>query len=272
MKTIAKASRCILGAFLLSPSLLFSPWALSADCRPPGRGETVQVEYVVDGDSVRLSDGRSVRLIGINTPELKPRNRPPESLAIEARQAVVNFLAADGDILFYVDQGKRDRHGRYLGHLFRRDAAGLHSLERHLLLQGLAYHVAIPPNLSMAECFAIAEDTARVYGRGLWLQANSVASREVRRGGYQRVSGVVKSVSLGKVWWINLEGGFVAVIYPENHRFFDPSAVRNWSGRRIEIEGWVYGVSKEGRRQWRVKLETPYAVNRVTDDKVFTWW
>ena len=145
----------------------------------------MQVEYVVDGDSVRLSDGRSVRLIGINTPELKPRNRPPESLAIEARQAVVNFLAADGDILFYVDQGKRDRHGRYLGHLFRRDAAGLHSLERHLLLQGLAYHVAIPPNLSMAECFAIAEDTARVYGA--WFVASGQFGG-VTRGPPRRLS------------------------------------------------------------------------------------
>lgn len=41
-----------------------------AFCPLPGKPEQVRVQQVVDGDTVRLVDGRSVRLIGINTPEI----------------------------------------------------------------------------------------------------------------------------------------------------------------------------------------------------------
>lgn len=59
----------------------------------------MQVRQVVDGDTLRLVDGRSVRLIGINTPEVGRKGRSSEPYAEAARrrlQALVN--ASDGRV------------------------------------------------------------------------------------------------------------------------------------------------------------------------------
>ena len=45
-----------------------------------GALQNVEVARVVDGDTVRLRDGRSVRLIGINAPELAHNGRTTEPL------------------------------------------------------------------------------------------------------------------------------------------------------------------------------------------------
>ena len=41
--------------------------------------EIAVVDYIHDGDTLRLRDGRRVRLIGINTPELTRDNKPAEA-------------------------------------------------------------------------------------------------------------------------------------------------------------------------------------------------
>lgn len=65
---LKKAS--LVGAFFVS---LLCVDLAHAFC--PQRADLAQVavRQVVDGDTVRLVDGRSIRLIGINTPELDAR-------------------------------------------------------------------------------------------------------------------------------------------------------------------------------------------------------
>ena len=85
-----------------------------------GRGHRVQVGYVVDGDTIRLADGRYVRLIGIDTPE---RGRPYYRVAKRYLDALV------GDRVRLVNPSSvddQDRYGRLLRYLrvgaHRRDA------------------------------------------------------------------------------------------------------------------------------------------------------
>ena len=47
--------------------------AATDDCRVPTSAPAVVVKQVIDGDTVRLADGRSLRLFGVNTPELGRR-------------------------------------------------------------------------------------------------------------------------------------------------------------------------------------------------------
>ena len=65
--TLKKAS--LWGAFFVS-GLTGAPAALAAACPLLPGGQEVVVRRVVDGDTLRLVDGRSVRLIGVNAPEL----------------------------------------------------------------------------------------------------------------------------------------------------------------------------------------------------------
>ncbi|MBF3305298.1 thermonuclease family protein, partial [Pseudomonas aeruginosa] len=73
-----------MGAFFMS---VVSAFAGAAEaCRPTGALQNVEVARVVDGDTVRLRDGRSVRLIGINAPELAHNGRTTEPFAEAAKQ------------------------------------------------------------------------------------------------------------------------------------------------------------------------------------------
>ncbi|WP_376748670.1 thermonuclease family protein, partial [Stutzerimonas nitrititolerans] len=73
---LRKAS--LVGAFFVSA---FFAAAASAACSPPGPLQVQKVAQVIDGDTLRLVDGRSVRLIGLNTPELGRKGRRAEPFA-----------------------------------------------------------------------------------------------------------------------------------------------------------------------------------------------
>lgn len=210
----------------------------------------------MDGDTVRLTDGRHIRVLGINTPELGHDGEPDHRYAKDARQAVEEFLGGNGQVSLVYDRQRVDRYHRHLAHVYRGDGA---NLESHLLSKGLAYPVAIPPNLSLAAClWRLAQEAERAR-IGVWGIA-PVESRALRTGGYQRVRGRVVRVNFADAWWIELEGGVTGVIYPESQRYFSRSDVEGWVEKSLELRGWVYAANWRGKQQWRVKLHTPFAV------------
>jgi endonuclease YncB( thermonuclease family) len=252
----------------LFSTVLFTPSLSLADsCRATdlkrGEGERVAVKTVYDGDTLTLKDGRKIRLIGVNTPERGRRGQPDEILARAAKQAVQDAVHHDNaqqrDVRLYVGREQGDSYGRQLGHLF----VDGQSLSAMLLSNGLAWHVVVPPNIGLASCFAAAEQRAKRQGKGLWQNSlsQSVTTKNIKQGGYQRVRGIVRKVSFDKAWWISFDDGFVAVIYPENQHYFEQSTVSSWQGKQLEIEGWVYGAQYRGKRQWRIKLATPFGLS-----------
>jgi hypothetical protein len=84
---------------------------------PQTSGGGARVDYVVDGDTIRLTNGQYVRLIGIDTPE---QGRPYYAAAkrhldqlLEGRVSLVNPASTDdrdhyGRLLRYVRDGGRD--------------------------------------------------------------------------------------------------------------------------------------------------------------------
>lgn len=105
------------GAFFMSAIWLSSAQALCP--APASQLEAVSVQRVVDGDTVRLSDGRSVRMIGLNTPELGKKGRSDEPFAAAARTRLETLVAAsDGRLGLLAGQEGKDRYGRTLAHLY----------------------------------------------------------------------------------------------------------------------------------------------------------
>lgn len=124
--------------------------------RPAAAGQRARVARVVDGDTVVLADGRIVRYLGINSPELdEPLGRAARAenrRLTEGREVVLSF---DGD--------RHDGYGRLLAYV----TAGRVFVNRRLLEQGLA-HLFLFGHLSReAELYA-AQEKARATGRGLW--------------------------------------------------------------------------------------------------------
>src|SRR5690606_38338142 len=115
--------------------------SVQAFCPAPERLPQVAVAQVIDGDTLRLTDGRSVRLIGLNTPELGRKGRVAEPLADAARNHLQQLVkASDGRLGLRMGREARDRYGRVLAHAY--DVQG-NNLEAALLAQGLGFFVAV---------------------------------------------------------------------------------------------------------------------------------
>ncbi len=224
-------------------------------CAPYAKTEVVRVSSVHDGDTLTLSDGRKVRLLGVNATEVAREGRPNEPFAKQAKQAAKKFLDKAKRTELLTDTEIKDHYGRWLGHIYNESGE---SLEEHLLKQGLGYHVAIPPNLSLAECLDQAEQQAQDNQLGLWGSKgiSPVKAKLIKRGGFQRVRGRVTTASTGKHWRIELDNYLTVMLYSEHQHRFTRKWFERLQGKNVEIQGWVY----KSRGEWRMKLETPYGI------------
>lgn len=216
-----------------------------ADC-PAVAGDLqwAQLSAVVDGDTLRLSDGRKLRLIAINTPELGRDGRPDEVLARRAKQVAEVFLAGSDRIGLRIGADDRDHYGRVLAAVY--DSQG-RSLAAHLLSQGLGWQVTVPPNTLDWQCLQQHERQARRQQLGVWAQAvygvQASASLAVDSTGFALLNGTVKRVTETRQgWWIELQGISLRVAKKHWHYFADQgmgSSPGEWIGRSVDVRGWI---------------------------------
>ncbi|MFC6633735.1 thermonuclease family protein [Microbulbifer taiwanensis] len=233
-----KAPWVSLGAFFIACiTALLPAGPASAGCTLGAADEEVTLQRVQDGDTLLLRDGRRLRLIGVNTPELARDGRPAEPLAREARAFTRHFLAG-GDLKISYDRDRRDRYGRLLAHVYNHRGE---SLEAALLSDGLAFHIAVAPNLTLAECLSKHEASARRRGRGVWAPGVWPAKRaaDVRPGdgGFVLLRGRVREAERNRYLWLELDGP-VALRLPLTGDSGQLNR-RDWQGAQIEVKGWL---------------------------------
>jgi endonuclease YncB( thermonuclease family) len=227
----------------------------STDCALFAKTERVRVAKIYDGDTLTLSDGRKVRLVGVNTTEMGRDGQPDQPLARRAQQVASRFVRQSDRVELLLDTQSKDHYGRWLGHIYNDEGQ---NLEQHLLQQGLAYHVAIPPNLTLAECLAKAEQQGRDAQLGVWGDQGPlpVKAKHIKQGGFQRVQGQVTAINIGKHWQLELDKNISVMIYVEHQHRFTRAWFQRLQDKNIEVQGWVY----QSRDEWRIKLETPYGI------------
>lgn len=252
-KLLKKAS--LVGAFFVSALCAYQAQAF---CPMPDGLPGVEVQRVVDGDTLRLIDGRSVRLIGLNAPELGRQNRSAEPFAEEARRRLQALVAAsDGRIRLQVGSQAKDHYGRTLAHAY--DGRG-RNLEAQLLAEGLGYWLAVAPNLALVECLKTAERGARQARLGLWRQSSVQAPGQLRRGGFTLVRGEVVRIERNRGGiWLEMGGSLVLRVHEELFDSFDMRQLQDLSGRTVEARGWVVdrakrGGLKAGQARWMLPL------------------
>ena len=152
---------------LLYFSGLFSALADTA-CSSDHIDETTTIRYVYDGDTLQLRDGRKIRLIGINTPELERKSKTAEPFAIAAKSALKAIFNNHKTIALRYGEEKKDHNGRVLAHGFLTDGQNIQAV---LLNLGLARVITIPPNTQFSACYLEQEHKARCNKTGLWKQA-----------------------------------------------------------------------------------------------------
>lgn len=212
-------------------------------CSVAGPSEAVAIRHVIDGDTLELQDGRRLRLIGINTPEIGRRGLASEPFAQAARRRLQQLAEPKG-LRLAVGRDAKDHYGRTLGHLFTAEGE---NIEAQLLREGLGYALAVPPNVALVDCHRLAEREARQESDGVWQRSPITAAGEVAAGGFQIVRGRVASVSkAGSSYWLEFDGPVVMRIAINDSRYFGNLPIETLTGREVEARGWIVDRKRSG--------------------------
>jgi len=138
--------------------------------------QTYTVERVIDGDTLKLTNGEEVQLIGIQAPEDKKMGQ-------EATEFVKKVLEDNNGIRLEFDVQERDKYGRLLAYVYistpiikfpgNKDGTTrlvyVESFLNKLIIQkGYATPMTIPPNVKYADLFKELFKEAVGEHRGLW--------------------------------------------------------------------------------------------------------
>lgn len=154
VRTGDRIGRCI-GAVLL----ILAVWVVSGGADP-----WVTADWVADGDTIILQDGRHLRYIGIDTPEIDHKNHRAAPMGYEA-QAMNRQLVDGWQLQLVFDREKKDRYGRTLAYVYRSDGLFINV---ELLKQGYAHVLYRSPNTSKEKILLTAQRDAMASGRGIW--------------------------------------------------------------------------------------------------------
>lgn len=211
--------------------------------------EYAVVDHVHDGDTVRLRDGRKVRLIGINTPELAIDGKPAQALATDARDSLRRVIdSSDRRVGLVFGTQRKDRYGRTLAHLFGTDG---HNLQAGLLEQGLATALTITPNDAFSDCYRQAENAARCGQQGLWSLPGYASTKAVElesgASGFRLINAEVRHVSRSaKGLWLSLSGGLLVGVHTADLTGFDENELLALKGASIRVRGWLQPKKPRG--------------------------
>lgn len=128
-------------------------------------GDEVYIERIVDGDTVKTAAGDSIRLLGVDTPEIDWENNRSEFYAEKARDFSTKNLLGKNVILEY-DQEKEDHYGRTLAYIIQDGKI----YNKKLLEKGYATLMIVEPNDKYEAEFKKTAQKAREAGLGLWSQ------------------------------------------------------------------------------------------------------
>jgi len=179
-------------------STLYPQYAIADICSPSRLSppEVATVKWVYDGDTVLLNDKRKIRLIGIDTPEVKHHKQKQQAYAAKAKEALRELLKKSNykiNLRYGVE--RKDRYSRTLAHIFT--PSGI-NIESWLLEKGFATTLVFPPNVELADCYKKSEKLAQQQALGIWqlndheLKDAASLSRKVK--GRVRLKGKVKKV------------------------------------------------------------------------------
>lgn len=127
------------------------------------RPERGVVTKVVDGDTIELESGETVRYIGIDTPEISPPLTSMECFGPEATDYNKDLLEGK-EVVLKRDIKNKDKFGRILRYVYIDDVF----VNLKLVEEGYARDLQVLPNVSYSRQFKQAEKRSATEKRGLW--------------------------------------------------------------------------------------------------------
>jgi micrococcal nuclease len=150
-----------------SPNTTNSPAVLGESDR-----EEAVVASAVDGDTIKLTNGKTLRYIGVDTPETVDPRRAVGCFGKEASD--YNKLLTTGKTVYLEkDVSETDKYGRLLRYVYLQSGEMVNEM---LVREGYAYASAYPPDVKYQDKLENLEKEARDNNRGLWGSCQSFIS------------------------------------------------------------------------------------------------
>ncbi|RKY35710.1 MAG: nuclease [Candidatus Duberdicusella sinuisediminis] len=222
-------------------------------CSQPPDYSHIKIIKVIDGDTLVLEDRSHLRLIGIDTPELRKKTfkgfvYEPAPLAEEAKE-FTRKLAEGKYARIEFDVDKRDKYGRLLGYCFIKEKEKELFLNKRLLEEGFSVLYTYPPNVKYIEEFVKAQREARQSKKGLWGAYQVIKPEEAKNfiGQIRTIRGrVLSTYNSGKAIFLNFgkdyKKDFTAVIFRNSFNYFYQKGITPevfYRGKVVEVTGRI---------------------------------
>jgi micrococcal nuclease len=125
-----------------------------------------KVARVIDGDTIVLTNGTTIRYIGVDSPESHDPTKPVEFMSAEATEH--NRRLVEGrDVHLKYDMQRLDKHGRTLAYVY----VDTLFVNADMVRSGCARVLTISPDVRYASYFLACQQQAREAGRDVWSQS-----------------------------------------------------------------------------------------------------
>ncbi len=198
-----------------------------------------KIKKIYDGDTVELENGKKIRFLGLNTPELKHRDNDAEAGGEEAKAWLQGKLE-HAKVRLEFDVERTDKYGRTLAYLVTDKNENINVA---LVKEGLATVSIFPPNLRYVNQLVDAGNQAEHAHIGIWALPDyaPMAINTLTEAGH---SGWARWV--GKVIEIRTTPKYIFLVFSDN---FDARIERQWLslfpnvetylGKTVEVRGWL---------------------------------
>ncbi|MEI6729230.1 MAG: thermonuclease family protein [bacterium] len=146
------------------PTTVKANLAIAALGRETKDQKLFTVTQVVDGDTIKVSDLGTLRLIGIDTPETKDPRKVVQCFGVEASNRAKELLTGKNVYLVFDPANRIDKYGRTLAYVFREDG---YFFNAEMIKDGYANSYTKYPHPRL-EDFNNFQKEARENQRGLW--------------------------------------------------------------------------------------------------------
>ncbi len=228
--------------------LVLAAPALAGECDPVRGGEGL-VAGVVDGETLVLGDGRTVRLIGLKAPR--------GADALTSARAALEALALNRKIELRFAGRRLDRHGRVLAHGFIAKGSETIWLQKRMLAMGHGRAYSFKDNRGCMAGLLKAETQARLARRGVWAR-DRFAIRDAGRP--RAMKGLANTFQIveGRVFGVTERRNRTYINFGRNWRRdftvsvprkslagfsrarFDLAALKD---RRVRVRGWIREIN-----------------------------
>jgi micrococcal nuclease len=238
----------VLFALTVSPIAAAEPMDKNCVLSDP---ETATVGEVIDGETLKLSDGRIVRLIGAKAPAppLGWRGDDPWPLVEESKRAL-DRLASGKQVELKFGGRRSDRYDHVLAQVFGNDKPIW--LQEELVSEGLARVYSFPDNRACIAELLAREREVRAKHLGVW---GSSAYRIESADNVERLGRLTQSFQLeGKVAKVGERGGRIYLNFADNWRSdftisierkdvpaFAAAGIdlKGLAGKHVRVRGWI---------------------------------